>query len=164
MAYVNLIIDVRVLDCVRLVILQSIESHPDIGVVVVRPVGEDQPFLSGVDAEVRHRNAILVVEFAKQAEEEQGLSPVDAAVQAARTRLRPILMTSFAFILGVVPLVIATGPGAELRLGWRVFNGVYAEATGGLGMNTIESEIRVLASPGPRAPEMAMASSTDGNA
>src|SRR6185369_16192635 len=62
MAYVNQIIDVRVLDCVRLVILQSIEGHPDIGVVVVRPVGEDQPFLSGVDAEVRHRNAILVVE------------------------------------------------------------------------------------------------------
>ncbi len=71
------------------------------------------------------KNAILIVEFAKQGEEE-GLSPVDAAVRAAQARLRPILMTSFAFILGVVPLVIATGPGAELRqaLGTAVFSGM----------------------------------------
>jgi hydrophobe/amphiphile efflux-1 (HAE1) family protein len=61
------------------------------------------------------KNAILIVEFARQGEEEHGLSPAEAAVQAARTRLRPILMTSFAFILGSVPLVIATGAGAELR-------------------------------------------------
>src|SRR5256885_6094266 len=60
------------------------------------------------------KNAILIVEFAKQAED-RGMSRWDAAVHAARTRLRPILMTSFAFILGVVPLVIATGPGAEMR-------------------------------------------------
>ncbi|MBU3078527.1 efflux RND transporter permease subunit [Sphingomonas quercus] len=72
------------------------------------------------------KNAILVVEFAKQAEEQEGLSPVEAAVQAARTRLRPILMTSFAFILGAVPLVIAQGAGAELRqaLGTAVFFGM----------------------------------------
>jgi hydrophobe/amphiphile efflux-1 (HAE1) family protein len=72
------------------------------------------------------KNAILVVEFAKQAEEQDGLSTVDAAVHAARTRLRPILMTSFAFILGAVPLVIATGAGAELRqaLGTAVFFGM----------------------------------------
>ena len=71
------------------------------------------------------KNAILIVEFAKQAEEE-GASRFDAAVEAARTRLRPILMTSFAFILGVVPLVIATGPGAEMRqsLGTAVFSGM----------------------------------------
>jgi len=61
------------------------------------------------------KNAILIVEFARQGEEQDGLSPIEAAVQAARTRLRPILMTSFAFILGSVPLVIATGAGAELR-------------------------------------------------
>jgi hydrophobe/amphiphile efflux-1 (HAE1) family protein len=61
------------------------------------------------------KNAILIVEFAKQAEEEEGMSPIDAAVQAARQRLRPILMTSFAFIFGVIPLAIAVGPGAEMR-------------------------------------------------
>ena len=61
------------------------------------------------------KNAILIVEFARQGEQLHGLSPADAAVEAARTRLRPILMTSFAFILGSVPLVIATGAGAELR-------------------------------------------------
>jgi hydrophobe/amphiphile efflux-1 (HAE1) family protein len=72
------------------------------------------------------KNAILVVEFAKQAEEQDGLTPVEAAVRAAKDRLRPILMTSFAFILGAVPLVIATGAGAELRqaLGTAVFFGM----------------------------------------
>jgi multidrug efflux pump subunit AcrB len=72
------------------------------------------------------KNAILVVEFAKQAEDEDGLSPVEAAVRAATDRLRPILMTSFAFILGAVPLVIAEGAGAELRqaLGTAVFFGM----------------------------------------
>ena len=57
------------------------------------------------------KNAILIVEFARQAEEEQGMDRFDAAVHAARSRLRPILMTSFAFIFGVIPLVIAVGPG-----------------------------------------------------
>lgn len=61
------------------------------------------------------KNAILIVEFARQGEEQHGLSPVEAAIEAAQTRLRPILMTSFAFILGSVPLVIATGAGSELR-------------------------------------------------
>ncbi len=72
------------------------------------------------------KNAILIVEFAKQAEAERGLSPVDAAVDASRQRLRPILMTAFAFILGVVPLVIASGPGSEMRqaLGTAVFSGM----------------------------------------
>ena len=71
------------------------------------------------------KNAILIVEFAKQGEE-RGLSRWDAAVEAARTRLRPILMTSFAFILGVLPLVVAFGPGAEMRraLGTAVFFGM----------------------------------------
>jgi hydrophobe/amphiphile efflux-1 (HAE1) family protein len=61
------------------------------------------------------KNAILIVEFARQGEQLHGLTAAQAAVEAARTRLRPILMTSFAFILGCVPLVIATGAGAELR-------------------------------------------------
>jgi len=71
------------------------------------------------------KNAILIVEFAKQLED-TGKSITDAAVEAARLRLRPILMTSFAFILGVVPLVIASGAGAEMRraLGTAVFFGM----------------------------------------
>ncbi len=71
------------------------------------------------------KNAILIVEFAKQAEE-RGETPAEAATQAARTRLRPILMTSFAFILGVIPLLLATGAGAEMRqtLGTTVFFGM----------------------------------------
>ena len=71
------------------------------------------------------KNAILIVEFARQAEDE-GHTRFEAAVLAAQTRLRPILMTSFAFILGVLPLVIATGAGAEMRqsLGTAVFFGM----------------------------------------
>jgi HAE1 family hydrophobic/amphiphilic exporter-1 len=72
------------------------------------------------------KNAILIVEFAKQGEADRGLSPVEAAIDASRQRLRPILMTAFAFILGVVPLVIAHGSGAEMRqaLGTAVFSGM----------------------------------------
>ena len=71
------------------------------------------------------KNAILIVEFAKQKQDE-GMNRFDAAVEACRLRLRPILMTSFAFILGVVPLVLATGAGAEMRqaLGTAVFYGM----------------------------------------
>lgn len=71
------------------------------------------------------KNAILIVEFAKE-REEQGETIWQAAVDAAHLRLRPILMTSFAFILGVVPLVLATGAGAEMRqaLGVAVFSGM----------------------------------------
>ena len=61
------------------------------------------------------KNAILIVEFAAQAER-QGKSAVDAAIEAARLRLRPILMTSFAFIFGVLPLAISTGAGAQSRI------------------------------------------------
>jgi multidrug efflux pump subunit AcrB len=71
------------------------------------------------------KNAILIVEFAKQAEA-RGQDRFAAAVAAARTRLRPILMTSFAFVLGVLPLALAIGPGAEMRqsLGTAVFSGM----------------------------------------
>jgi multidrug efflux pump len=71
------------------------------------------------------KNAILVVEFAKQLED-SGKSRLEAVVEASRTRLRPILMTAFAFILGVVPLAIAKGAGAEMRvpLGVAVFSGM----------------------------------------
>jgi len=72
------------------------------------------------------KNAILIVEFAREAERHGGKSPVAAVIEAARLRLRPILMTALAFILGVVPLAIATGPGAEMRqaLGTAVFFGM----------------------------------------
>ena len=71
------------------------------------------------------KNAILVVEFAQQLHR-GGKSRTDAAVEASRLRLRPIMMTSFAFILGVVPLVLATGGGSEMRrsLGTAVFAGM----------------------------------------
>lgn len=80
------------------------------------------------------KNAILIVEFARQGEQLHGLSAADAAIEAARTRLRPILMTSFAFILGSVPLVVATGAGAELRqaLGTAVCFGMLGVTAFGL--------------------------------
>jgi len=73
------------------------------------------------------KNAILIVEFAKRRRDE-GLSIVEAAMEAARLRLRPILMTAFAFILGVVPLMVATGAGAASRqsIGTTVFGGMTA--------------------------------------
>ena len=73
------------------------------------------------------KNAILIVEFAEQLQD-QGLGLIDAAVEAARIRLRPILMTSFAFLLGVVPLMVATGAGAAGRVsvGTTVFGGMAA--------------------------------------
>jgi hydrophobe/amphiphile efflux-1 (HAE1) family protein len=79
------------------------------------------------------KNAILIVEFAHQRQEE-GNSLTEAAVYAARTRLRPILMTSLAFLLGVVPLVVATGAGAEMRqsLGTAVFGGMLGVTAFGL--------------------------------
>ncbi|EJN21529.1 MULTISPECIES: efflux RND transporter permease subunit [unclassified Pseudomonas] len=71
------------------------------------------------------KNAILIVEFAKDKQEE-GLNPLAAVLEACRLRLRPILMTSFAFIMGVVPLVFSSGAGAEMRhaMGVAVFSGM----------------------------------------
>ena len=79
------------------------------------------------------KNAILIVEFAKQLED-RGHTRFEAAVEAARLRLRPILMTSFAFIFGVLPLVWAVGAGAELRqtLGTAVFSGMIGVTIFGL--------------------------------
>jgi HAE1 family hydrophobic/amphiphilic exporter-1/multidrug efflux pump len=73
------------------------------------------------------KNGILIVEFAKQRYEE-GLSVVDAAMEAARLRLRPIVMTSLAFILGVLPLVKATGAGAATQhsVGTGILGGMLA--------------------------------------
>jgi len=71
------------------------------------------------------KNAILIVEFAKD-EQDKGKTPLEAVLEACRLRLRPILMTSFAFIMGVVPLVLSSGAGAEMRhaMGVAVFSGM----------------------------------------
>jgi HAE1 family hydrophobic/amphiphilic exporter-1 len=84
------------------------------------------------------KNAILIVEFARQAQLE-GKNAVEAAIEASHLRLRPILMTAFAFILGVVPLMIATGPGAELRqsLGTAVFSGMLGVTLFGLFLTPV---------------------------
>jgi HAE1 family hydrophobic/amphiphilic exporter-1 len=103
----------------------------------VRHVGLDNNVLVQVGLVVlvglAAKNAILIVEFARAAEDE-GMSRWDAAVAAARTRLRPILMTSLAFILGVLPLTVATGAGAEMRqsLGVAVFYGMLGVTMFGL--------------------------------
>ena len=76
------------------------------------------------------KNAILIVEYAKM-NMENGMDVVHAAIEAARVRLRPILMTSFAFILGCVPLAVATGPGAGARV--SMGNAV----VGGMFINTL---------------------------
>lgn len=79
------------------------------------------------------KNAILIVEFARRRQQE-GQSPLAAVVDAARLRLRPILMTSLAFVMGVLPLVFATGAGAEMRqaVGIAVFAGMLAVTLAGL--------------------------------
>ena len=84
------------------------------------------------------KNAILIVEFAK-AEEDAGKNRFEAAVEACRLRLRPILMTAFSFILGVIPLLIATGAGSEMRqaLGTAVFSGMLGVTIFGLFLTPV---------------------------
>jgi multidrug efflux pump subunit AcrB len=84
------------------------------------------------------KNAILIVEFAK-VRQDQGLTPEAAAIEAAGLRLRPILMTSLAFIMGVVPLAIATGAGAEMRraIGIAVFSGMLGVTAFGLFLTPV---------------------------
>src|SRR5438309_4160753 len=84
------------------------------------------------------KNAILIVEFARDRQQE-GATRFEAAVEAAQVRLRPIVMTSFAFILGVLPLVIAQGAGAEMRrtLGTAVFAGMIGVTLFGLFLTPV---------------------------
>jgi multidrug efflux pump len=100
------------------------------------------------------KNAILIVEFARELEI-QGEETVRAAIHAARLRLRPILMTSFAFIMGVVPLVLSSGAGAEMRhaMGVAVFFGMLGVTAFGLFLTPVfyvllrEAEKRVTGTP-----------------
>jgi multidrug efflux pump len=84
------------------------------------------------------KNAILIVEFAKR-QREAGMSPIDAALTACTLRLRPIIMTSFAFILGVLPLLVGRGAGAEMRrtLGNAVFSGMVGVTAFGLFLTPV---------------------------
>jgi hydrophobe/amphiphile efflux-1 (HAE1) family protein len=84
------------------------------------------------------KNAILIVEFARE-RVEAGMAVIDAAIEACRLRLRPILMTSFAFIMGVVPLVIASGAGSEMRhvMGIAVFAGMLGVTLFGLFLTPV---------------------------
>ena len=105
-------------------------------------LGQDNNLLTQVGLVVliglAAKNAILIVEFARQLED-QGRDLVDATVEACRLRLRPILMTSFAFILGVVPLMTAAGAGAELRhaIGTAVFFGMLGVSLFGLAFTPV---------------------------
>jgi multidrug efflux pump len=84
------------------------------------------------------KNAILIVEFARELEF-AGRTPVQAAIEASRLRLRPILMTSMAFVMGVLPLVLASGAGAEMRhaMGVAVFAGMIGVTAFGIFLTPV---------------------------
>jgi len=84
------------------------------------------------------KNAILIVEFARELEF-AGRTPLQAAIEASRLRLRPILMTSLAFVMGVLPLVLSTGAGAEMRsaMGVAVFSGMIGVTAFGLFLTPV---------------------------
>ena len=84
------------------------------------------------------KNAILIVEFARELEF-AGRTPVQAAIEASRLRLRPILMTSIAFVMGVVPLAFSTGAGAEMRqaMGIAVFAGMIGVTAFGIFLTPV---------------------------
>ena len=107
------------------------------------------------------KNAILIVEFARERVED-GMAVIDAAIEACRLRLRPILMTSFAFIMGVMPLVIASGAGSEMRqaMGIAVFAGMLGVTLFGLFLTpvffvTIELFTKATSAPPAREPTAA---------
>jgi hydrophobe/amphiphile efflux-1 (HAE1) family protein len=129
----------------------------------VRWAGQDVNILTQIGFVVlvglAAKNAILIVEFAKQLEDEHLLDRVDAVVEACRLRLRPILMTSLAFILGVLPLVLSSGAGAEMRqsVGVAVFFGMLGVTGFGLLFTPVfYVVIRRLVASGPR-PAVAVA-------
>jgi len=111
------------------------------------------------------KNAVLIVEFAKQQQEHHlYMKAADAAVEAARLRLRPILMTSFAFIFGVIPLITATGAGAEMRqaLGTVVFFGMIGVTFFGVFLTPVFYTVirRLTGEPRPPAERLVEADSS----
>jgi len=98
------------------------------------------------------KNAILIVEFARQRQHVDGDQPEEAATSAARTRLRPILMTSFAFILGVFPLAVATGAGSEMRqsLGTAVLFGMIGVTPSASCLRPPSTPLSASSAPGER--------------
>ena len=100
------------------------------------------------------KNAILIVEFAKE-KSAHGATPADATVEACRLRLRPIIMTSLAFILGVVPLALAAGAGAEMRstLGIAVFSGMLGVTVFGIFLTPVFYYVIVSLLGSPAAPQ-----------
>jgi multidrug efflux pump len=109
------------------------------------------------------KNAILIVEFAKD-REKAGVAPYQAALEAARLRLRPILMTSIAFIMGVVPLVLSSGAGAEMRhaIGIAVFSGMLGVTFFGLFLTPLFYVLLRAAVMQRRAPQAAIAANAEG--
>jgi multidrug efflux pump subunit AcrB len=85
------------------------------------------------------KNAILIVEFAREKQLQEGMNRVDAVLEACRLRLRPILMTSLAFTMGVIPLVLSTGAGSEMRraIGVAVFFGMLGVTAFGLVLTPV---------------------------
>jgi hydrophobe/amphiphile efflux-1 (HAE1) family protein len=116
------------------------------------------------------KNAILIVEFARE-RVEHGKAPIDAAIEACRLRLRPILMTSFAFIMGVIPLVTASGAGSEMRqaIGIAVFSGMLGVTFFGLFLTpvffvTIELWLEKRRNVGAEQPQVSAAEEEPGRA
>ena len=98
------------------------------------------------------KNALLIVEFARQLQDSKGLSRVEAAVEASKLRLRPILMTSAAFTMGVVPLMTSSGAGAEMRisLGNAVFFGMLGVTLFGIFLTPVFYAVIMALSPAPK--------------
>ncbi len=130
--YENLFLPLAVILIVPMSILSAMFGVYLFGLFMMSmgaPMGMDNNIFTQISlfvlAGLACKNAILIVEFARDLEL-QGRGIVDAAIESARLRLRPILMTSFSFVMGVLPLVLSTGAGAEMRqaMGVAVFSGM----------------------------------------